>query len=75
MEVLVELFKEDTFLECPTGGLLDHIHVPSLGDNLIFDDARIADEGVDAIGDHHRHGIAVVDGRSRMFLSLFAGSE
>ena len=53
MELLVELLKEDTFLKGPAGWLSDGVHVPTLGDNTVFDDTRVADEGVHTIGSHH----------------------
>ena len=54
MELLIELFHEDAFLEGPAGGILDGVDIPALGDDAILDDSRVADERVDTIAGHHR---------------------
>ena len=74
MELLVELFEEDAFFEGPAGWLSDRVHVPSFGDDTVFDDARVADEGVDTVGGHHRDRVTIVDGRGRVFLGLITGN-
>ena len=75
MELLVELFEEDPFLKGPAGRLSDGIHIPSFGDDAVFDDTRVADEGVYTVGGHHRDRVPVVDGRSRVLCGLFAGER
>ena len=67
MELLVKLFKKHTLLKGPAARFPDGIHIPPLSDNLVFDDTRVADKGVDAIGGHHRYRVTIVDGRSCMF--------
>ena len=74
MELLIELLKEESLLEIPAGWLSDGIHVPALGDNAVFDDAGVADEGVHAVGNHRRGGVTVVDSRGHVLLSLLAGN-
>ena len=73
MELLVELFEEDAFFEGQAGWLSDRIHVPTFGDDTVFDDARVADEGVDTVGGHHRDRVTIVNSRSRVLLSLVTG--
>ena len=55
MELFVKLFEEDALLERPSGGFTHCVDIPAFGDNLVFDDPRVADERVDAIAGHHRH--------------------
>ena len=75
MELLVELLHEDALLESPTGRLAHGVDIPALGYNLILDNARVGDKRIDAIAGHHRHGVTVIDGRSRMRLLLITGGN
>ena len=52
--------------------ILDGVDIPSLGDDTIFYHSRVGDKGVDSVGGHHRHRVAVVDGRGYMLLLLRA---
>jgi len=54
MEFLIELFKENALLKSPSRRVLYGVYVPALGNDLIFNDAAVADERVDTIRRHYR---------------------
>ena len=73
METLVKLFQKQSLVEYPSRGLAVLVDLPSLGDNAVLDDARVGNERVDAIGNHHRHRIAGIDGGSCVLLLFLTG--
>ena len=73
METLVKLFQKQSLVEYPSRGLAVLVDLPSLGDNTVLDDARVGNERVDAIGYHHRHRIAGIDGGSCVLLLFLTG--
>ena len=75
MKLVVELLQEYAFVKNPLRRMLVDIHLPSLSNNAILDDARIADECVDTIRSHHCHGVACPDGRSCMLHLLLTCSH
>ena len=72
MELLIELFEEHPFLEGPSRGLAHCIDIPTLCDNLVFDDAGVTDQRVNPVGGHHRGRVPVVDSRRSVFLHFRA---
>ena len=75
MEFLVELLEENTLFEQPVRGILNHVHIPALGYNLVFDHAAVANQRINAIRRHHRHRIAVVYSSCRVLVHLGTCSE
>src|SRR5574344_1276897 len=75
MKLFVELLEENTFNKLPSLWVAHHIDLPSLGNNTVFYDARVADQRIDAITGHHRDRVAVVNSMCRVFLGFFCASN
>ena len=75
MEFVIKLFQEDALHEFPARGILDGVHVPTLGDDAILDDTRVGNQGIDAVAGHHRDRVPVIDGGGSMLFLLGTGNE
>jgi len=51
------------------------VHIPTLRDNTVFDDTRVADQRIDSIGDHDRDRVTLVNSRGGVLLHIRARSE
>ena len=73
MKLLIKLFKENALFKSPTTGVLHGIDIPPFSNDAVFDDTRVADEGVDTITCHHRDRVTVTHSRCSMVFWLLAG--
>lgn len=75
VEFLIELLKEKSATEYPSGRIEIFIDFPSLSYDAVFHHSRVADKRVNAVACHHCDGVTVMNGRRSMFLRVVAGEE
>ena len=72
LEGRIEAFDEKSLFERPILWLLLVVDVPVFGDNLVADDARVADEGADADAFECGQGVAQSDVGTHLFITVAA---